>query len=179
MSKLFGTDGIRSRVNTEPMTPDICLKIARSAGYILSKKNKINRVIISKDTRLSGYVFEPVIASGFSSVGLEVLLVGPLPTPALAMLIGTLRADIGVMITASHNTFEDNGLKIFDKSGYKISSDLEKKIESFVLNKEKYKKIKLIGSGNLKSKFDVEVDFISNSAKEKIEKLGGKVFLIK
>ena len=115
MSKLFGTDGIRSRVNSEPMTPDTCLKIARSAGYILSEKDKINRVVISKDTRLSGYVFEPVIASGFSSMGLEVLLVGPLPTPALAMLVSTLRADIGVMITASHNTFEDNGLKIFNK----------------------------------------------------------------
>jgi len=141
MSSIFGTDGIRSRVNVYPMTPDICLKISRAAGYILSNENKINRVVIGKDTRLSGYVFEPIIASGFSSVGLEVLLIGPIPTPALAMLVGTLRADIGVMITASHNTFEDNGLKIFDKSGYKISSDLEKKIESFVLNKEKYKKI--------------------------------------
>ena len=141
MSKLFGTDGIRAQVNTEPMTPDTCLKIARSTAYILSKEKTINRVIISKDTRLSGYVFEPVIASGFSSVGIEVLLVGPLPTPALAMLIGTLRADIGVMITASHNTFEDNGLKIFDKNGYKISEGLERKIESFVFSKEKYEQI--------------------------------------
>ena len=114
MTKLFGTDGIRAKVNTEPMTTDTCLKIARSAGYLLSKKDKINRVVISKDTRLSGYVFEPVISAGFASIGMEVLLVGPLPTPALAMLVGTLRADIGVMITASHNTYEDNGLKIFD-----------------------------------------------------------------
>ena len=141
MSKLFGTDGIRSKVNLEPMTPDTCLKIARSAGHILSKENKINRVVISKDTRLSGYVFEPAIASGFSSIGLEVLLVGPLPTPALAMLISTLRADIGVMITASHNTFEDNGLKIFSKNGYKIGQDLENQIEELVFNKEKYEKI--------------------------------------
>lgn len=141
MVKLFGTDGIRSKVNIEPMTPDTCLKIARSAGYILSKKDKINRVVIGKDTRLSGYVFEPVISSGFSSMGLEVLLVGPLPTPALAMLVGTLRADIGVMITASHNTFEDNGLKIFDKLGYKISNELEAQIEELVFNKEKYYKI--------------------------------------
>tara|TARA_Y100000590_G_scaffold67022_1_gene72683 strand:- start:15617 stop:16960 length:1344 start_codon:yes stop_codon:yes gene_type:complete len=141
MSKIFGTDGIRSRVNVEPMTPDTCLKIARSAGFILSKENKINRVVISKDTRLSGYVFEPVIASGFSSMGLEVLLVGPLPTPALAMLVGTLRADIGVMITASHNTFEDNGLKIFNKDGYKISNELENKIEEIVLDEKKYESI--------------------------------------
>ena len=141
MSKIFGTDGIRSKVNTEPMTPDTCLKIARAAGFILSEKDKINRVIISKDTRLSGYVFEPVIASGFSAMGLEVLLVGPLPTPALAMLVGTLRAGIGVMITASHNTFEDNGLKIFNKDGYKISKNLETKIEELVLNNKKYQSI--------------------------------------
>ena len=141
MSKLFGTDGIRSRVNEYPMTPDICLRISRAAGYILSKKNKINRVIIGKDTRLSGYVFEPVIASGFSSVGLEVLLVGPIPTPALPMLVGTLRADVGVMITASHNTFEDNGLKIFNNEGYKISNELEEKIESYVINDQEYAKL--------------------------------------
>ena len=141
MSKLFGTDGIRSKVNVEPMTPGTCLKISRSAGFILSKTGKNNRVVISKDTRLSGYVFEPVIASGFSSVGLEVLLVGPLPTPALAMLVGTLRADIGVMITASHNTFEDNGIKLFDKDGYKISRYLEKEIEELVFNSEKHEKI--------------------------------------
>ena len=152
MIKIFGTDGIRSRVNTEPMTPDTCLKIARSAGYILSKKGKINRVVISKDTRLSGYVFEPVIASGFSSMGLEVLLVGPLPTPALAMLVGTLRADIGVMITASHNKFSDNGLKIFDRDGYKISNDLENKIEELVFDKKKYESInkKIINTGRTK-----------------------------
>ena len=132
MSKLFGTDGIRSRVNSEPMTPDTCLKIARSVGHILSKKHEINRVVISKDTRLSGYVFEPVIASGFSSMGSEVLLVGPLPTPALAMLVGTLRADIGIMITASHNTFEYNGLKIFDKDGNKIQQELENQIEEII-----------------------------------------------
>jgi len=141
MPKIFGTDGIRSKVGKDPMTPDLCLKIAKSAGHILLKKHNINRVIISKDTRLSGYVFEPVISSGFSSVGFEVLLVGPLPTPALAMLINTLRADLGVMITASHNTYEDNGLKIFDKNGYKISEDLENNIESLVFDREKYEKI--------------------------------------
>ena len=168
MSKLFGTDGIRSRVNSEPMTPDTCLKIARSAGYILSEKDKINRVVISKDTRLSGYVFEPVIASGFSSMGLEVLLVGPLPTPALAMLVSTLRADIGVMITASHNTFEDNGLKIFNKNGYKITKKLEQQIEEFVYSKDKYNEIykKNIITGTTKRLEDAEgryTEFIKSS----------------
>ncbi len=112
MLKIFGTDGIRCKVNQEPMTVDTCLKIAKVAGYILSKKtNKKNRVVISKDTRLSGYLFEPLITSGFLSVGMDVILVGPLPTPALPMLIKSLRADMGVMITASHNTYEYNGLK--------------------------------------------------------------------
>ncbi|MBI29542.1 MAG: phosphoglucosamine mutase [Pelagibacteraceae bacterium] len=138
MAKIFGTDGVRSKVNAEPMTTETCLKIARSVGHILSKKHEINRVVISKDTRLSGYVFEPVIASGFSSMGSEVLLVGPLPTPALAMLVGTLRADIGIMITASHNTFEYNGLKIFDKDGNKIPQELENQIEEIIFNEDKY-----------------------------------------
>ena len=129
MLKIFGTDGIRCKVNQEPMTADTCLKIAKVAGYILSSKAiKKNRVIVSKDTRLSGYLFEPLITSGFISMGMEVILVGPLPTPALPLLIGLLKADMGVMITASHNTYEYNGLKFFDSYGNKISKELEKKI---------------------------------------------------
>ena len=142
MLKIFGTDGIRCKVNHEPMTADTCLKIAKSAGYILSSKiSKKNRVIISKDTRLSGYLFEPLLTSGFVSMGMDVILVGPLPTPALPMLIKSLRADMGVMITASHNTYEYNGLKFFDSYGNKISRDLEKKIEKIVSSKTRYKKI--------------------------------------
>ena len=142
MLKIFGTDGIRCKVNHEPMTADTCLKIAKSAGYILSSKiSKKNRVIISKDTRLSGYLFEPLLTSGFVSMGMDVILVGPLPTPALPMLIKSLRADIGVMITASHNTYEYNGLKFFDSYGNKISRDLEKKIEKIVSSKTRYNKI--------------------------------------
>ena len=129
MLKIFGTDGIRCRVNQEPMTAETSLKIAKAAGYILSnKKIKKNRVIISKDTRLSGYLFEPLITSGFVSMGMDVVLVGPLPTPALPMLIKSLRADMGVMITASHNTYEYNGLKFFDSNGSKITNNLEKKM---------------------------------------------------
>jgi len=142
MVKIFGTDGIRCKVNQEPMTADTCLKIAKSAGHILSNKLlKKNRVIISKDTRLSGYLFEPLITSGFVSMGFDVVLVGPLPTPALPILIKSLRADMGVMITASHNTYEYNGLKFFDSEGNKISRNLEKKIENIIINKNKYDKI--------------------------------------
>ncbi len=120
MLKIFGTDGIRCRVNQEPMTTDTCLKIAKAAGYLLSNKNqKKNRVIISKDTRLSGYLYEPLITSGFVSMGIEVILVGPLPTSALPILIRSLRADMGVMITASHNTYEYNGLKFLTQEEIK------------------------------------------------------------
>tara|TARA_Y100000590_G_scaffold400972_1_gene485524 strand:- start:14534 stop:15892 length:1359 start_codon:yes stop_codon:yes gene_type:complete len=142
MFKIFGTDGIRCRVNDEPMTPDTCLKIAKTVGFLLSNKDiKKHRVIISKDTRLSGYLFEPLMTSGFVSMGMDVILTGPLPTPALSMLITSLRADMGVMITASHNTYEYNGLKFFDSNGNKISKLLEKQIEDIVKNEKKYKKI--------------------------------------
>jgi|ETNmetMinimDraft_23_1059889.scaffolds.fasta_scaffold02458_7 phosphoglucosamine mutase len=142
MLKIFGTDGIRCRVNQEPMTADTCLKIAKAAGYLLSNKNqKKNRVIISKDTRLSGYLFEPLMTSGFVSMGIDVILVGPLPTSALPILIKSLRADMGVMITASHNTYEYNGLKFFDSEGDKISKVLERKIENIISDKKKYDKI--------------------------------------
>ncbi|HIC76718.1 MAG TPA: phosphoglucosamine mutase, partial [Candidatus Dadabacteria bacterium] len=130
MLKIFGTDGVRCKVNEEPMTPDTCLKIAKAAGYLLSnKETKKNRVVISKDTRISGYIFEPLMTSGLVSMGMDVILTGPLPTPALSMLITSLRADIGVMITASHNTYEYNGLKFFDSKGNKISKELENQIE--------------------------------------------------
>ena len=142
MKKIFGTDGIRCIVNQEPMTAETCLKIAKTTGYLLSsnKKGK-KRVVISKDTRLSGYLFEPLLTAGFISMGMDVILVGPLPTPALPMLIKSLRADMGVMITASHNTFEYNGLKFFDSSGFKIVKQLENKIESIVFDVKKYNKI--------------------------------------
>ena len=142
MLKIFGTDGIRCRVNQEPMTVDTCLKIAKAAGYLLSNKaQKKNRVIISKDTRLSGYLFEPLMTSGFVSMGIDVILVGPLPTSALPILIKSLRADMGVMITASHNTYEYNRLKFFDSAGDKISKVIEKKIENIISDKKQYDRI--------------------------------------
>ena len=142
MGKIFGTDGIRCIVNTEPLTAETTLKISKTVGYLLkSKKSNNSRVIICKDTRLSGYLYEPLITAGFISMGMEVILVGPLPTPAVPHLMRTLRADIGVMITASHNTYEYNGIKFFNLDGFKISSKLEKEIENIVLNKNKYSKI--------------------------------------
>ena len=142
MGKIFGTDGIRCLVNKEPLTAETTLKISKSVGYLLKSKKKIcSRVIICKDTRLSGYLYEPLITAGFISMGMEVILVGPLPTPAVPHLLTTLRADIGVMITASHNTYNYNGLKFFKSDGYKISSKLEKQIEDIVLNKRKYSNI--------------------------------------
>ena len=142
MGKIFGTDGIRCIVNTEPLTAETTLKISKTVGYLLkSKKSNNSRVIICKDTRLSGYLYEPLITAGFVSMGMEVILVGPLPTPAVPHLMRTLRADIGVMITASHNTYEYNGIKFFNLDGFKISSKLEKEIENIVLNKKKYSKI--------------------------------------
>ena len=142
MGKIFGTDGIRCIVNTEPLTAETTLKISKTVGYLLkSKKSNNSRVVICKDTRLSGYLYEPLITAGFISMGMEVILVGPLPTPAVPHLMRTLRADIGVMITASHNTYEYNGIKFFNLDGFKISSKLEKEIENIVLNRKKYSKI--------------------------------------
>ncbi len=142
MGRIFGTDGIRCLVNVEPLTAETTLKISKTVGYLLkSRKKNSSRVVICKDTRLSGYLYEPLITAGFISMGMEVILVGPLPTPAVPHLMRTLRADIGVMITASHNTFEYNGLKFFNSDGFKISNKLEKQIENIVLNKSKYSKI--------------------------------------
>ena len=142
MSKIFGTDGIRCLVNHEPLTTETCLKISKTVAYLLRKKNNQNsRVVVCKDTRLSGYLYEPLVTAGFISMGMEVILIGPLPTPAVPLMIKTLRADIGVMITASHNTYEYNGLKFFDSKGLKLDSKVEQKVEDIVLNDEKYSKV--------------------------------------
>ena len=138
MSKIFGTDGIRCLVNTEPLTAETCLKISKSVAYILGKNKKDKRVVICKDTRLYGYLYEPLVTAGFISMGMDVVLVGPLPTPAVPLMIKTLRADIGVMITASHNTYEYNGLKFFDSTGTKLSASIEQKVEKIVLDNKKY-----------------------------------------
>jgi phosphoglucosamine mutase len=130
MRKLFGTDGIRGTANTEPMTADTVLKVAMAAGSVLRRGEHRHLVVIGKDTRLSGYLIEPALTAGFIAMGMDVTLVGPLPTPAIAMLTRSLRADLGVMISASHNPYEDNGLKLFGPDGYKLSDQMEQQIET-------------------------------------------------
>ena len=128
--KLFGTDGIRGTANIEPMTPETALKVAMAVGDCFHNGNHKHLVVIGKDTRLSGYMLEPALTAGFITMGMDVVLVGPLPTPAIAMLTRSLRADIGVVISASHNPFGDNGIKLFGPDGYKLSDELEQKIEA-------------------------------------------------
>src|SRR5687767_11014617 len=123
--KLFGTDGIRGRAGVFPMTPDMALKVGMAAGKQFMRGDHRHRVVIAKDTRLSGYMLETALTSGFISVGMDVVLVGPMPTPAVAMLVKSLRADLGVMISASHNPYYDNGIKLFGPDGYKLSDKVE------------------------------------------------------
>ncbi len=129
-SKLFGTDGIRGQANIHPMTAEIALKVGMAAGHMFSNGRRRHRVVIGKDTRLSGYVIELALVSGFTSVGMDVVQLGPIPTPAVAMLVRSLRADLGVMISASHNPYQDNGIKLFGPDGYKLSDEVETKIEA-------------------------------------------------
>src|ERR1700759_482515 len=126
--KYFGTDGIRGRA-TGKTTPELALKVGQAAGLEFQRGDHRPRVVIGKDTRLSGYMIEYAMVAGFTSVGMDVLLLGPMPTPAVAMLTKSMRADLGVMISASHNLFEDNGIKLFGPQGFKLSDDVEKQIE--------------------------------------------------
>jgi phosphoglucosamine mutase len=130
--RYFGTDGIRGLANSHPMTSEVALKVGMAAGKIFQSGSHRHRVVIGKDTRLSGYMLEAALMSGFTSVGVDVFLLGPMPTPAVAMLTRSLRADIGVMISASHNRFDDNGIKLFDPDGYKLSDDMEREIERLI-----------------------------------------------
>jgi phosphoglucosamine mutase len=132
--KYFGTDGIRGKANSWPMTADIALAVGMAAGLEFQCRPKPHRVVIGKDTRLSGYLLEPALTSGFIAVGMDVVLVGPLPTPAVAMLTRSLRADLGVMISASHNPFEDNGIKLFGPDGFKLSDATESRIEKRMID---------------------------------------------
>ncbi len=127
--KLFGTDGVRGQANSEPITAATALKLALAAGAHFRRGDHRHRVIIGKDTRLSGYMLETALTSGFLSMGMDVMLLGPLPTPAIAMLTRVMRGDLGVMISASHNPYEDNGIKLFGPDGYKLSDAIELEIE--------------------------------------------------
>ena len=130
--KFFGTDGIRGLTNTAPMTAEMALKVGQAAGAHFLRGEHRHRVVIGKDTRLSGYMMESALVAGFTSVGMDVVLLGPMPTPAVAMLTRSMRADLGVMISASHNPFADNGIKLFGPDGYKLSDDDELQIEALI-----------------------------------------------
>lgn len=130
--RYFGTDGIRGLANKHPMTSEIALKVGMAAGHVFSSGTHRHRVVIGKDTRLSGYMLEAALMSGFTSVGMDVFLLGPMPTPAVAMLTKSLRADLGVMLSASHNPSHDNGIKLFDPDGYKLSDEMERQIEDLI-----------------------------------------------
>ncbi len=132
--RLFGTDGIRATVNKNPMTPETVLRIGMAVAHLLREKHGRNMILIGKDTRLSGYMLESALTSGICSMGMNVTLVGPLPTPGIAFLTRTLRLDAGIVISASHNPFKDNGIKFFSSEGFKLPDEIEKKIEALVLD---------------------------------------------
>src|SRR6188768_1843298 len=129
--KYFGTDGIRGRANGV-ITPELALRVGQAAGLVFQRGEHRHRVVVGKDTRLSGYMIETALVAGFTSVGMDVLLFGPMPTPAVAMLTRSMRADLGVMISASHNPYDDNGIKLFGPDGYKLSDAVEREIEGVI-----------------------------------------------
>ena len=130
--RLFGTDGVRGIANVEPMTSETALRLGRALAHVSKRSHRRHKILIGKDTRLSGYMLETAMASGICSMGVDVLLVGPLPTPGIAFLTRTLRADAGVVISASHNPFQDNGIKFFGPAGFKLPDELENEIEHLV-----------------------------------------------
>ena len=130
--RYFGTDGIRGRANSFPMTAEVAMKVGMAAGTSFQRGSHRHRVVIGKDTRLSGYMLETAMVAGFCAAGMDVFLLGPVPTPAVAMLCRSLRADLGVMISASHNAYQDNGIKLFGPDGYKLSDEIELRIESLI-----------------------------------------------
>ncbi|HBF11877.1 MAG TPA: phosphoglucosamine mutase [Deltaproteobacteria bacterium] len=134
MKKLFGTDGIRGLANRYPMTPEIALSLGQAIAFYFARKQGGGRILIGKDTRRSSYMFELALSAGISSMGSTAILTGPLPTPGVAFLTRTMRADAGIVISASHNAFEDNGIKFFDKTGYKFPDDVERQMEEFVFS---------------------------------------------
>ena len=143
--KFFGTDGIRGTTNAEPLTAQTALSVGMAAGAHFLRGDHRHRVVIGKDTRLSGYMMELAMVAGFTSVGMDVVLLGPMPTPAVAMLTRSMRADLGVMISASHNPFADNGIKLFGPDGYKLSDDVERAIEERMKRGPRLAKSELIG----------------------------------
>jgi len=164
--KYFGTDGIRGSANSEPMTAEITLRVGMAAGRIFTRGAHRHTVVIGKDTRLSGYMLEPALVAGFTAMGMDVILVGPMPTPAVAMLTRSLRADLGVMISASHNPYHDNGIKLFGPDGYKLSDETEEQIESMIEAEMSSALADLADLGRAKRLDDAEgryIEFVKNT----------------
>ncbi len=136
MGKLFGTDGVRGVANVYPMTTEVALQLGRGAAHLFRNQAGRHRIVIGKDTRLSGYMIENAIAAGICSMGVDVLLIGPLPTPGIAFITASMRADAGVVISASHNPFQDNGIKFFDHTGFKLPDEVEERIEELIFSAE-------------------------------------------
>jgi phosphoglucosamine mutase len=157
--KYFGTDGVRGRAN-KVITPELALKVGQAAGLAFRRGEHRHRVVIGKDTRLSGYMIEAALQAGFTSVGIDVLLLGPMPTPAVAMLTRSMRADLGVMISASHNPFEDNGIKLFGPDGYKLSDEVEREIEGLIDADLTLRLAKSMGLGRAKRVESVHARYI-------------------
>ena len=157
---LFGTDGVRGRANSEPMTAEIAMRIGMAAGQVFNRGGYRHRVVIGKDTRLSGYMIEQALTAGFLSVGVDVLLLGPLPTPAVGFLTRSMRADVGVMISASHNPYEDNGIKLFGPDGFKLSDAVEMQIGSLVAASSRIRLAASAAIGRAKRLDDAEGRYI-------------------
>ncbi|ULA63416.1 MAG: hypothetical protein LZF86_110111 [Nitrospira sp.] len=136
MRKLFGTDGIRGVANLEPMTSETAMQLGRAAAHLFMRRAGRHQIVIGKDTRISGYMLESALTAGICSMGVDVLLVGPMPTPAIAFLTRSLRADAGVVISASHNAYQDNGIKFFSSNGFKLPDDMEARIEDLIVSNE-------------------------------------------
>src|SRR3954464_9230329 len=134
--KLFGTDGVRGVANVDPMTPEMALRRGRAIAHHFRHKERRGRIVIGKDTRVSGYMFETALASGICSMGADVMICGPLPTPGIAFITSSMRADAGVVISASHNAYQDNGIKIFDRHGLKLPDQKEREIEVAMKSEE-------------------------------------------
>jgi len=175
---LFGTDGVRGRANSTPMTAEIAMRIGMAAGQVFVRGDHRHRVVIGKDTRLSGYMIEQALTAGFLSVGMDVLLLGPVPTPAVGYLTRSMRADLGVMVSASHNPYEDNGIKLFGPDGFKLSDVVETDIEALVADPSR---IRLAGSraiGRAKRLDDADgryIEAVKASVRRRLDLTGLKI----
>lgn len=178
--KLFGTDGIRGKANVAPVTAETALQVAMATALVLRRGDHRHKVVIGKDTRLSGYMLEPALTSGFISMGMDVVFVGPMPTPAIAMLTRSLRADLGVVISASHNAYQDNGIKFFGADGYKLSDDIQDQIELMVqspMTKKLVPSAKLGRASRLNDEKGRYIEYVKNTFPKDMRLDGMKIVI--